>query len=53
MSVCPQLLFLIVDCRNILRLLGHLLAPAQQVPGDLFRTCYVGLAYRQQVADIE
>jgi len=49
----PRPLFLIVDCRNILRLLGDLLAPAQQVPGDLLLTCYVGLGYQYQVPDIE
>jgi hypothetical protein len=32
-------LFDIVDCRKIPRLFADLFAPAEQVPGDLFRTC--------------
>jgi len=38
-------LFDIVDCRKMPRLLADLLAPAEQVPVDLLRTCYVGLVF--------
>jgi hypothetical protein len=48
----PRPLFLIVDCRKFPRLLADLLAPAEQVAGDLLPTCYAGLERRHQVTDI-